>query len=283
MSSSHLLLQLFPLLQFDRAFVLNSLPNVRFHNFPNPNVTVYSDTSCANMDFIEQANGTGRPTYKTYNQLEKAKDILHPYGVTMEVLLMLPLYSIFMSATLGYLRGFPRSRKAAAIGYPPRMVIVHLIACLAIVGRYYIRLMFVKPMIPDRLDLGLGALQLATAWYLAKWSPSKQVLYRSSFLVMPILMVVPLAMVYISGSPQWYRTAVKCVEWFLHFRLVAVASTKYHAFDSKRIPRDATFHLVSVPVTLALADWAAAIPIYFVSLPLVIFLIEWVTRQAQHK
>ena len=230
---------------------------------------------------MEQVNGTGG-TSPTYVQFEKAKDILNPYGGAIEVLMMLPLYSMFMGPTLGYLKGFPRSRKGAAVGYPPRIVIVHVFACLAVVGSYYSRLVLAKP-IPNRLDLGVAALQLTTGWYLAKWSPSKQKVYRSSFLTMPLLMTVPIIMAYVSGSPQWYRTAVKCVEWFVHFRLVAIASIKYHAFDSERIPRDATLHLVSVPVTLALADWTAAIPVYFVSLPLVIFLIEWVTRQAPHK
>lgn len=235
------------------------------------------------MDFMHQTNGTSSTNHDTYIRLDKSQSLLHPYRGAIEVLTMLPLYSVFMRTTLAYIKGFPRSRKAAVVGYPPRTIPIHVFICLAVLGHYYSRLLFTEEPVPNTIDFGLGATQLATGFYLAKWTPNKRKLYKSSFLAMPHLMVYALASAYVTESPQWYCTYVKCVEWFVHFRLVALAIQKYHVFESQRIPQDALLHMVSVPVTLALADWSMAIPIYFVLLALIIPLNEWVTRQAPNR
>jgi hypothetical protein len=200
----------------------------------------------------------------------------------MEVLVMLPLYSIFIGRTLSFLKGFPTSRKATAAGYPPRTIPIHLLACLAIVGRYYSRLLLSTEPVPDNLDLGLETLQLATAFYLSKWTRRSN-LYKSSFQVFPLLMMVPFALSTTTRDPSWHRTLVKCVEWFLHFRLVAMAAQKYRAFDPKQTGYDVVIHLVSVPVTLALADFSMAIPVYFVLLALFMRLNEWVAAETSHR
>lgn len=224
-----------------------------------------------------------RPSYfETNAQVARARDLTSPYSGVMEVLLMLPLYSIFMPGTLAYFRGFPTSRKAKAVGYPPRVMSVHVIACFAVIGRYYSRLLFTKP-VPDNIDLGLAILQLSTAMYLAKWAKSKNNLYKGSFLIMPFLMTVPITMAHLTNSVEWHRTTVKCVEWFVYFRLVIIAGIKYKAFAQGRLTQEDIVHLVSVPVTLAVADWAMAIPVYFVLLALVIRLNEWVTKQVPHE
>ena len=62
-----------------------------------------------------------------------------------------------------------------------------------------------------------------------------------------------------------------------------MAMRGYQMFDPKSIPQDVTYHLVSVPVMLTFANWTAAIPIYFVALPLVMRLNEWVTRQVPNR
>lgn len=234
------------------------------------------------MDATHFANRSSLVIPKTQVLPENAQIFWHQNYPVIELLIMLPFYSMFFSNTLSYLRGFPKSRKGVAHGYPPRILTLHILTSLFYNGRYYIRSLFAEQH-AERLDLALGIVEIMSAWLMTKWSRSKSAFGKASFQTMALMIAIPVLTAYTTSSTQWHRTTVKCIEWFVTYRWVSVAISKYHILGYPRVPYDALVHLVSVPLTLCLADWTSAIPLYLVAASLMMLLEEWVTKQVPHK
>ena len=238
----------------------------------------------SHMAFLNSVNGTNSSPalLGETNLLQQGQTFLHRYGAILEVLIMMPLYWPFLNNTLIYLRGFPSSKKGAIQGYPPKILTLHILVGFIITIRYYAKNFFTAPT-AERLDLALGIVQLSSAWLLTKWTPTKSTLSKAFFQTMAILFIIPLTMAIATGSPQWHRTFVKCVEWFVPYRWVGLAIRKYHVFGHPKVPATAIVHMVSIPATLWLADWMGGIPFYLGTAPSVMLLDQWVTRQAPHR
>ena len=236
------------------------------------------------MDYLNSANGTiSNPAYPGAQlPLQQGLAFLHRYGAILEVLVLIPLYWPLWLQTFKFLQGFPISKRGAKIGYPPKTLPLHILAGFIITVRYYAKNCFTTPT-TESLDFVLGILQLSSASYLSKWGPNKSTPSKAFFQTMTLVFVVPLIMAYTTASPQWHRTYVKCIEWFLTFRWVGHAIKKYKVFCYPEIPIEASVHMVSIPITLWLADWMGGVPLYLAVAPSIMLLEQWVTRQVPHR
>lgn len=88
---------------------------------------------------------------------------------------------------------------------------------------------------------------------------------------------------FVTGSPQWYRVLVKCVDWFTYFRWLLRAIFKYRILGYPKVPYTALVQLVSAPITLWIAGYPGGIPIYFATLVCIMSLNKWVSTQVPHK
>jgi hypothetical protein len=212
-------------------------------------------------------------------QLMGAQAFLIQHQPVVELLVMLGLYINAQSSTYQFVLSTKRAKVA---GYPYKPLVFHILISVIIVGRYYIIQLFSVP-IPRRLDLALELAQVASSFYMAKHTPSHDTLFKAGFQTMGAMNLVSVIITFVTGSPQWHRVMVKCVDWFTYFRLIIRAIRNHHLLGFPKVPVTALVHLVSAPITLWVADYPYGIPIYFATLMCITALNEWVSTQVPHK
>lgn len=212
-------------------------------------------------------------------QLTRTQAFLIDHQPVVELVVMFCLYVKLQGSSFRYLLSTKRTKAA---GYPHKSLVLHILVSFIIAGRYYVLRLFSVPM-PGRLDLALGLVQVASSFYLAKHTPSHDTLFRAGFQAMSVMNLVSVIAAFVTGSPQWHRVLVKCVDWFTYFRWLLRAIRNYRILGYPKVPFTASVHLVSAPITLWAADYPCGIPIYFATLVCVMSLNEWVSTQVPHK
>jgi hypothetical protein len=212
-------------------------------------------------------------------QLIEAREFLVQHQPVLELFVMLSLYIIAQGSTFQYVRS---TNRAKAAGLPYKPLIVHIFITFIIVGRYYILQLFSMPT-PGRFDLALHSAQVATSFILIKYSRRNETYYKAAFQTMSIMNLVSLIIILVTGSPQWHRVLVKCMDWFTYFRLITKAIMKYNLVGYPKVPIRVSQHLVSAPIALWIAGYPYSIPIYFATFLCISLLNDWVSTQVPHK
>lgn len=206
-------------------------------------------------------------------QLAAAHTFLDTHHALLELVFMLGMYSRFATRTVQYMLS-PKLARAAH--YPPKTLAVHIAASFLIAARYNVRQLSAAPT-PDRLDQALIVAQLSTSFHLATTVHSSDILYKSSFQGMVVMNVISATLAIATGSPQWHRVFVRCVDWFAYYRWLVVAIRKHKLFSFPKVPYTVSIHLVSAPLTLWVAGYPAGLPIYFVLLVGIMALNQWLS------
>ena len=212
-------------------------------------------------------------------QLTRAQAFLIDNQPVVELVVMLGLYARVWSASFQYLLS---TKKAKAAGYPYRTLVIHIIASFTFVGRYYVLQLFSVP-IPGRVDQALSLIQTISSLYLAKHTPNNDKLFKAGFQSMGVMNILSIIFIFATGSPQWHRVLVKCVDWFTYFRWILRAIRKHRILGFPKVPYTASVQLVSAPITLWIAGYPGGTLIYFALLVGVMSLNEWVSAQVPHK
>jgi hypothetical protein len=212
-------------------------------------------------------------------QLTRTQAFLIDHQPVVELVVMLGLYARVWGASFRYLLS---TKKAKAAGYPYKSLVIHILVSFIIVGRYYVLQLFSVP-IAGRLDQALGLVQAVGSLHLAKHTPNNDTMFKAGFQAMGVMNLVSVIAVFVTGSPQWYRVLVKCVDWFTYFRWLLRAIRDYRILGYPKVPYTALVQLVSAPITLWIAGYPGGIPIYFATLVCVMSLNEWVSTQVPHK
>ena len=216
--------------------------------------------------------------YQLQTQLTRTQAFLINHQPVVELVVMLGLYIGVWGASFRYLLS---AKKAKAAGHPYKSLVIHILVSFIIVGRYYVLRLFRMP-IPGRLDGPLGIVQVASSLYLAKHTPSNDTLFKAGFQAMGVMNLVSVLTVFVTGSPQWYRVLVKCIDWFTYFRWLFRAILKYRILGYPKVPYTALVQLVSAPITLWIAGYPGGVPIYFTTLVCIMSLNEYVSTQVPH-
>jgi hypothetical protein len=141
-------------------------------------------------------------------QLTRTQAFLIDHQPVVELVVMVGLYVKVQGSSFRYLL----SKKGIKVaGYSHKSLVFHILVSFIIVGRYYVLRLFSVP-IPGRLDLGLGLAQVASSFYLAKHTPRRHAIYRAGFQAMSVMNLVSVIAAFVTGSPQWHRVLVKCVD-----------------------------------------------------------------------
>lgn len=199
----------------------------------------------------------------------------------IEVSISLLSYAPLIPRIRSFLRGFPRSTKGAVVGYPPHLLVFHIVLSLFMTTRHILRLAIDPAPSTTTFDFALGIFHAVSTWILSKNTPITSTLWKASFQTMISLYMVCLVKAFLTGSTEWYISSARFISWFVTFRWVLSAAQKYHMF--REVHPYAAVHLISVPIALCWMKWSAAIPVYYVGLGAAMSLNEWVTKQVPHR
>lgn len=190
-------------------------------------------------------------------------------------------FLFFVPRVLSFLRGFPSSKKGKAHGYLPRVLVGHIVVSMIMVARYIWRTATEAAPVSTRADLLLGLVEALSGWILVSSTPFKPVLWKASFQTMIPLYTFAVVWAQTTGSPSWHATSTAFLFWFVLIRLAFRASLKLKFYPD--VPPPVIVHLISASATLCWADWASAVPFYYIALGLLARVNEQVTQRCQQR